>query len=131
VPSKTRRTRFPIKKGARLPDADRATFDPKKLTDYALDSTKDPGKAAGFAQLGVGPGDWQYVHEWVLQRLPTSEATHVRFAPGRVEFTVAIPFLGPNKRAGVLVTGWCADGRGTPWLSTIYAKPDYGPGDAD
>jgi hypothetical protein len=121
----SKRKRKHLRRGARLPYVDSATFDERKLTHYALDPTNRSGKAAGFQAFGVGPEDWRYVYEHVLQELPTAEATRADISKAdRVEFTVEIPFTGLNSRLGILVTGWCLDARKAPWLSTIYVKPD-------
>lgn len=123
-----KRKRYPIEKGAILPHADRATIDPRKLTHYALDPSKDAGKAAGFAALGIGIKDWRYVYDAVLAGLGTAEVTHVRIASAeRIEYTVEIPIVGLNSRAGLVVTGWCVDSRLTPWLATLYSKPEPHP----
>jgi hypothetical protein len=107
-----KRKRKHLRKGARLPYVERATFDARKLTDYALDPTKDAGKAAGFAAFGVGPQDWRYVYDQVLEGLPRAEATLGDISqPDRIQFTVEIPFTGLNSRRGHLVTGWCVDAR--------------------
>ncbi len=123
MPSKRKRKR--IRKGARLPYWEQARIDPRKLKDYALDPDRCQGKAKGFAALGFGPQDWQYLHDEILRRLPDSEATEADISnPKRLYFAVRIPVVGKNKKRGVIVTAWCVDARKEPWLTTLYAQPE-------
>lgn len=122
MPSKGTRKRKRLRKGARLPYPERATIDPRKLTEYALDPDNGP-KAKGFAKLGIFRDDWRYVHDEILAQLPNAEATHGDISnPARPSFEVHIPIRGLNGREGVLVTGWCIDARCEPWLATCHAR---------
>lgn len=114
-----------IKEGARLPYADRATIDPRKLKDYALKPDAPGGKAKGFAALGIYRDDWRYVYDLILERLPDASATDVDLTdPGQPAYTVRIPIEGRNGRNGVLVTGWAVDVGHAPWLTTCYCQPE-------
>ncbi len=120
--SKTTKRR--LRKGARLPYCERATIARGKLTDYALDPDKEPGKAKGFVAIGIWKEDWQFLHDTILYRLPFSEATHGDISdPNRIRVTVPILNVGKNSRSGTVVTCWCVDSRCTPWLTTLWAQP--------
>lgn len=123
MPSKGTRNRKRLRKGARLPYYERATIDPQKLKDYALDPD-NPAKSSGFAKLDIFRKDWRYLHDEILASLPDAEALYGDISiPHRRGFEVHSAVRGLNGREAVVVTGWWIDSRCEPWLATCYARP--------
>jgi uncharacterized protein DUF6883 len=123
TPKRQRPKRIPVpRSGVRLPHADRAVIDPRKLTDYALDPDKGD-KARGFVvKLGIDKNDWRFLYEQIVDRVPTSDVVKITLNTWTnwPEFSVLIDIDGrAGKRAQVL-TGWMVDDRQTPWLTTLH-----------
>lgn len=127
-----KKNRKRIRRGARLPDAERAEIDPRKLWDYALDPERGGGKAKGFRRIGISRENWPYLHAELLSAVTTADATHADITdPAFVRFTVPVRIEGPNGKQATVITGWCCSttepGR-PPWLSTLYVKRRFSRG---
>jgi hypothetical protein len=126
MPSKSKK-RYKVRPGTHVPGAENAGIDLYKLTKYALNADgptqEGRGKAKGFRELlGITLDDRRYLHDQLLERLPTAEATHVCLDdPSFIEFSVPILVDGLNGQSRVVQTGWGVDGRDEPWLTTLYA----------
>ncbi len=114
----------------RLPKADKARIDPRKLGDYALnpDHPKNEGKWRAFDQLGydVQSGSGRQaatddVMNQIRAKLPDSEAMPVRGSAFGSRFEVDVTITGPNGKTGTLVTIWQIDkGGDSARLITTY-----------
>jgi hypothetical protein len=109
----------------RLLNADQATMDPKKFTEYALNPDHPVGgnkarvfaSATGFTKDNA-PDLMSQIQQGVTENPPI---------PGKVDqwgerFTVEIPVTGPTG-AGTVTTGWIyKPGETTPSLTTLLMK---------
>ena len=114
----------PVSSG-RLPGAERALIDPRKLSEYALNPDHPVGgnKARVFESvLGFNAGN----ADELMGQLRRGVVQHSAIA-GKVDqfgsrFTMDIPVTGP-KGTGTVRTGWIyKPGSETPELTTLYVK---------
>ncbi len=117
--------------GAPLYNAERAHFDARKLTAYALDPSSEKGKhkARVFQRmLGITAGDAADLERQVMAGLPTAEARPSRVDEYGARFYADIPVTGPNGKTAMVRTTWmydCLKGKGAaisskPRLTSIY-----------
>jgi hypothetical protein len=110
--------------GGRLPYADHAYIDLRKLTDYALNP--EHSKAHGFeVVLGLKREDAVELHDQIIERVPGGELLSIRVGTdnGWPEFSVEVPIDGHEGRSAPILTGWMVDERHEPWLVTTYVLP--------
>jgi hypothetical protein len=117
------RLRIKVRRG-RLPYAEHAWIDKRKLTHYALDPDKSD-KARGFAiKLGLARDDWLYLHDQIIERIPNcslvSICLHTRTK--WPEFEVHVPIDGREGKCCPISTGWMVDDRHAPWLTTLHVN---------
>jgi hypothetical protein len=113
--------RIKVKRG-RLPYAEHAWIERRKLTDYALDPDKSD-KARGFAvKLGFDRDDWLNLHDQIIERVPYAKLVKISLTTKTKwpEFTVHVPIDGRDGKCGPISTGWMVDDRHAPWLTTLY-----------
>ena len=83
----------------RLPNADRAVIDARKLADYCLDPTHPRGrhKARVFrAALGIDRTDARWLQEQIAEALPDSEAVELEGDNFGTRWGVDIPLARQN-----------------------------------
>jgi hypothetical protein len=109
-----------------LPQADRAEVPKDKLHGYALNPEHSTSrhKARVFASaLGSGRGDWTFLRDQIIGRVPRSPVTAIRPKPPHgVEYEVRIEIDGLNGETHPIVTGWLVDAGGVPRLLTAYVE---------
>jgi hypothetical protein len=92
----------------RLPNADRARVDPRKLRDYVLNPEHATGryKAAFFAQMGYRADNWQRLEADIRTQhlVQPAKSGHVS-AYGR-KFVITAPLQGPQGPARQVTTVW-------------------------
>ena len=106
----------------RLPRADEAEVDPRKLYDYALNPDHAEGrhKARVFrSALGIAQVDWPYLRDQILERLAASEVTRVESSPWGFQYGVRVRIDGLNGATHAVMTGWIVVGDRPPKLTTI------------
>jgi len=109
-----------------LPNATRATIDPRKLRDYALNPNHSSGgyKASFFAQMGYSRQDWQQLEQDIRTQHLTHAAEPGKPSPHGTKFTITAPLQGPHGAARQVTTVWIIRiGRDVPELVTIEPAP--------
>jgi hypothetical protein len=92
----------------RLPNADMARIDPRKLRDYVLNPEHSSGKykAAFFAQMGYTAENWQQLERDIrAQHLSQPAQPGQRSAYGQ-KYTITAPLQGPRGSARQVTTVW-------------------------
>ena len=109
----------------RLPNAELAVIDPRKLRDYALSPAHSVGrfKAAFFSRLGFTQENWERLDR-ELRRLAIEETAELN---ERTEFgqkyLVRGVILGPKGRSAEIRSVWIIlDGEDVPRLVTIVPE---------
>lgn len=113
-----------------LPGFDAAVIPEEKLVGYALNLAHPVGghKARVFAKaLAIERPHWVYLHDQILEGLPTSEATFKGEKVYETErwqrWDVPILVKGRNDQTAVVATGWkieTGEADPTPSLVTTY-----------
>lgn len=107
----------------KLPRADEAAIDPKKLRDYALDPDHERGKdkARVFqSALGIGKGDWAYLRDQILDRLRESEVKSVEPWRRGFQYRVTVWIDGLNGATQPVATRWLVEQGEPPRLTTAW-----------
>lgn len=109
-----------------LPNFEKATINPKKLTEYALNPEHPVGgnKAKVFeSALGYNKSNAEELMNQVYSKLPQCEAVEGLVDQYGKRFTVNMPITGPNGNTVNVRTGWIIKtGSEIPELTTIYVK---------
>ncbi|BFG78656.1 hypothetical protein PTKU46_66890 [Paraburkholderia terrae] len=109
-----------------IKNAENAVIDPRKITNYVLDSEHPVGgnKARVFdSALGFNQSNADGLISQIQEGVTKYPAT-----PGKADqygqrFTVDIPVTGPNGNTVPVRTGWIYDpGSSTPRLTTVFVK---------
>ena len=107
----------------KIPNAERAIVDIRKLRDYCLNPEHDSGKhkARLFAALlGMGPNDTEALREALLEAVKTHEAQLGERDRRGQRYTVDFIFSWYNKQATIW-SGWIIQSNSTsPRLVTAY-----------
>lgn len=107
----------------RLPNADRAEVDPRKLTDYCLSPTHPVGKhkAAVFrAALGLTPADADRLRRWLLDAVTAGDATAGRADEFGERYTIDFEATTSTGTATVRSAWIIGAGEAAPRLTTCY-----------
>ncbi len=110
----------------RLPDADRASVDDRKITRYLLSESHPVGrtKAAFFRRLGFRTRSWRLLRDGLVD--------HARAAPVIATFETDFGkkyiieglIVGPNGQIARLRAVWFVDpGKSAPRFVTAYPAP--------
>ena len=109
-----------------IPNVDKATINPNKLTGYALNPEHPVGgnKAKVFeSALGYNQSNADELIQQVYQKLPQNEAVLGTLDQYGQRYTVNMPITGPNGNTVNVRTGWIIKtGSDIPELTTIYVK---------
>lgn len=109
-----------------LPNVEKATINPKKLTEYALNQNHPVGgnKAKVFeSALGYNQSNADDLMRQIYEKLPSSEAVLGKLDEYGQRYTVDIPITGPNGNTVNVRTGWIIKtGSYIPELTTIFVK---------
>jgi hypothetical protein len=92
----------------RLPNAENARIDPRKLRDYVLNPSHETGrfKAAFFAQMGYEANDWQRLEQDIrTQHLDQPAEPGNTSVFGR-KYTITAPLRGPSGTSRRVTTVW-------------------------
>lgn len=110
----------------RLPNAEKAVIDPRKLRDYALNPDHSSGgyKAAFFAQMGYSRDDWQQLEQDIRMQHLTHAARPGKPSPHGTKYTITAPLQGPHGAARQVTTVWIIRYESdVPELVTIEPAP--------
>src|SRR5436305_11503687 len=105
----------------RLPRAEQARIPTEKLVRYALDPNHARGrhKARVFASaLGIEASDWRYLHDQILESLPTATVRATRITPFGVAYEVVVSIDGLNGATQPVVTTWLVETGQPPRLTS-------------
>ena len=111
----------------RLPNADLAIIEDRKITQYLLSSIHPAGapKAAFFGSFGFKASDWQRLRDELLLHARLHDVTAKTVTPFGVSFEVEGPLTSPDSRnPWVLVVWFVRSGEQVPRLVT--AVPSKG-----
>ena len=107
----------------RLPNADKAQIDPRKLRDYALNPDHISGrhKAAFFAQMGYAVEDWQRLERDIRQQHLAQPAETGQASPFGRKYSITAALQGPQGSPRQVTTVWMIKtGKDLPELVTIF-----------
>lgn len=105
-----------------LPNFEKATIDPKKLTEYALNPEHPVGgnKAKVFESvLGYNKSNWEQLAQQVQEKLPQSEAISKGSNGFGELYQVDMNITGSTGRSALVRTGWIVKLDGPPSLSQL------------
>ena len=109
-----------------LPNVEKATINPNKLTGYALNPEHPVGgnKAKVFeSALGYNQSNASGLMKQIYEKLPQNEAILGKLDQYGQRYTVDIPITGPNGNTVNVRTGWIIKtGSDVPELTTIFVK---------
>jgi hypothetical protein len=107
----------------RLPNAEEAIIEEKKIRDYLLSFSHPIGrfKAAIFLHLGYNSENWRQLEiDFREQHLPC-EAEEIGTNRYGTKYKIEAPLKGPNGKAIEMTSIWVIeDGEDRPRLVTVY-----------
>jgi filamentous hemagglutinin len=111
--------------GTTLPNAEKASIDPRKLTDYALNPDHPVGgnKARVFeSALGYNKNNASELMAQIKEGVTTNPAIAGKVDQFGARYTVDIPVIGPAG-SGIVRSGWIyKTGSDIPELTTLFVK---------
>lgn len=115
-----------VSKADLLPNVEKATIDPKKLTEYALNPEHPVGgnKAKVFqSALGYNQSNADDLLRQIQKQLPNSKAILGKADQYGQRYTIDMSILGPNGKKATVRTGWIIkQGATNPELITLYVN---------
>ncbi|WP_407656000.1 DUF6883 domain-containing protein [Lysinibacillus odysseyi] len=109
-----------------IPNFNKATIDPRKLTDYALNPNHPVGgnKAKVFeSALGYNQSNASQLMEQIQKNLANTSATLGKADQYGQRYTVDMLIKGPNGKTATVRTGWIIkSGSNTPEMTTLFVK---------
>nr|WP_285858223.1 T7SS effector LXG polymorphic toxin [Bacillus safensis] len=109
-----------------IPNFNKATIDPRKLTDYALNPNHPVGgnKAKVFeSALGYNQSNARQLMEQIQKNLASTTATLGKVDQYGQRYTVDMLIKGPNGKTATVRTGWIIkSGSNTPEMTTLFVK---------
>lgn len=106
----------------RVPNAESARIDPRKLREYALNLEHSSGryKAAFFAQMGYSAADWQRLDKDIRDQILSQSAQAGQASQYSRKYTITAALKGPNGSLRQVTTVWIVrSGNDYPELVTI------------
>jgi hypothetical protein len=107
----------------RIPHADRAVIDPRKLRDYLLSRSHPLGrhKARFFQALGYGPANWARLDRDLRFQHLTTHVARVSHTRHGTVYEIRAILRGPSGTSAGLVSVWIVRrGEAHPNLVTAY-----------
>ncbi len=92
----------------RLPNADQARIDPRKLRDYALNAEHISGryKAAFFAQMGYTQSKWQELERDIREQHLSQPVELDQTTPFGRKYRITAVLQGPQGPSRQVTTVW-------------------------
>ena len=105
-----------------LPDAERASVDRAKITDYLLSLSHPDGsiKAAFFMRFGFRTEDWETLAAALKEVGTSNPVTDSVESPHGTRYTVDGSLRSPDGRAPRVRTVWIVDSGNLPRLITAH-----------
>ncbi len=105
-----------------LPDAERATVDRTKITDYLLSLSHPDGssKAAFFTRFGFSAEEWEMLAAALKGVGASNPVTDLVESPHGTRYTVDGLLRSPDGRAPRVRTVWIVNSENPPRLITAY-----------
>ena len=106
-----------------LPRAREAVIPTDKLVSYALNPDHPRGrhKARVFrSALGIGSGDWRYLHDQLLAAVVGTPVRATRITPFGVLYDVVVLIDGLNGATYPVATVWLVERDGAPRLVSTW-----------
>lgn len=93
---------------SRIPRAEEARIDPRKLREYALNPGHESGrfKAFFFAQMGYQAADWERLEQDIRAHHLSQNALPGQPSPYGVKYTITAPLIGPSGEERWVTTVW-------------------------
>lgn len=106
----------------KLPKYTEAVIPKEKLTEYALNSEKDPDKAAAFQlALGYTKENANELIQQIHRRLPEYSAKEKTDNGWGKRYEVKMDLKGPNGKTAKVITAWIDDkNTGEMRLTSVY-----------
>jgi hypothetical protein len=116
---------FPVRRrNLKLPNHENAYIDIRKLTQYALDPTREEGggKARVFeTALGILQEDADYLREAIYNAVQITDARKTQLTPYGQKFEVQFEMTGLNGNMATIITAWIVrNDEDFPRLVTTY-----------
>ncbi|MCA1032523.1 hypothetical protein LCL95_16040 [Bacillus timonensis] len=109
-----------------IPNFNKATIDPRKLTDYALNPNHPVGgnKAKVFeSALGYNQSNASQLMKQIQKNLPNTPATLGKADQYGQRYTVDMLIKGAKGKTATVRTGWIImSGSNTPEMTTLFVK---------
>jgi hypothetical protein len=115
-----------MRRPSRLPNADIAVIDERKITRYLLASDHPAGraKAVVFQRFGFGSADWRALRDALLVHARAARVVTVSDTEFGAKYVIEGELLAPDGRRLRLRAVWFVDtGETAPRLITAYAVP--------
>jgi hypothetical protein len=92
----------------RLPNAENAFIDPRKLRDYALAPEHETGKykAEFFMQMGYSQNEWRVLEDDIRHQHLTQPAEKGKPSSFSDKYIITAPLRGPNGAVRNVTTVW-------------------------
>lgn len=109
----------------RIPRAEDAEIDPRKLTEYVLNPSHRTGrhKARVFkSALGIEREDWMYLRDQILERLPDAEVERHDSTQHGDQYRVVLRIDGLNGETHPVKVRWRVPPGRAPCLVTAWVE---------
>ena len=92
----------------RLPNANEARIDPRKLRDYVLNTEHTIGKykATFFVEIGYSADNWQKLESDIREQHLSQPAEPGQESPFGRKYTITAPLRGPQGEVRQVATIW-------------------------
>jgi hypothetical protein len=107
----------------KLPNHDKSTVPPTKITDYLLSLSHHDGrgKARFFASFGFSPRSWETLVEALRRHAAEHEVTRIESSPFGTRYVIEGTMFTPDGRAPLMRTVWFIEtGEQIPRFVTAY-----------
>jgi len=111
---------------SRLPNAERAIVEPRKITDYLLARIHPAGraKAAFFARFGFTVAEWPRLRDALLDHARSAPIASAADTPFGKKYVLEGPLAAPDGRKPEVRAVWfIANGETIPKFVTAYPVP--------
>ena len=109
---------------SKLPNAEHAFIDPRKLRDYVLNPRHDTGrfKATFFSQMGYSETDWKVLEHDIKEQLLAEAVEPGKPSPFGQKFTITAILKGPNGESRWVTVVWIIRPDNT-WPELVTIEP--------
>ena len=107
----------------RVPNADKARIDPRKITHYLLDETHEKGgpKSVFLKRFGFSRAEWHKLRDVLLEHLRSNDCDSVTLRPFGMSYRVSGVLSTPDGRNPRVAVVWITlHGTDAPLLVTAF-----------